>query len=114
MVTTEQAEENALSVFAWRQAFRILDPKGVLLETLSEPVKEVGTCWRCKARTLELIDVCAFFHPGTQYLRNRKDTVRCIVVSLTDDQHGDLFEELRRNNMRLIQQDDDSDDDEVG
>ncbi|TYZ62631.1 hypothetical protein PybrP1_006910 [[Pythium] brassicae (nom. inval.)] len=68
------------------KAFRILDPKGVLLETLSEPVKE--------------------------YLRNRKDTVRCIVVSLTDDQNGDLFEELRRNNMRLIQHDDDSDDDE--
>lgn len=34
-------------------------------------------------------------------------------MSLTDDQNGDLFEELRRNNMRLIQQDDDSDDDEV-
>lgn len=40
--------------------------------------------------------------------------MRCIVVSLTDDQNGDLFEELRRNNMRLIQHDDDSDDDEVG
>lgn len=39
--------------------------------------------------------------------------MRCIVLSLTDDQNGDLFEELRRNNMRLIQQDDDSDDDEV-
>lgn len=25
------------------QAFRILDPKGILLETLSEPIKEVGT-----------------------------------------------------------------------
>lgn len=46
-------------------------------------------------------------------MRQRKDTVRCIVMSLTDDQNGDLFEELRRNNMRLIQQDDDSDDDEV-
>uniref|UniRef100_K3X5T3 Anaphase-promoting complex subunit 2 n=1 Tax=Globisporangium ultimum (strain ATCC 200006 / CBS 805.95 / DAOM BR144) TaxID=431595 RepID=K3X5T3_GLOUD len=68
------------------KAFHILDPKGVLLEALSEPVKE--------------------------YLRKRKDTVRCIVSSLTDDQNGDLFEELRRNNMRLIQQDDDSDDDE--
>ncbi|RLN49380.1 hypothetical protein BBJ28_00000832 [Nothophytophthora sp. Chile5] len=33
--------------------------------------------------------------------------------SLTDEQNGDLFEELRRDNMRLIQHDDDSDDDEV-
>ncbi|KUF94058.1 hypothetical protein AM588_10004421 [Phytophthora nicotianae] len=62
------------------------DPKGVLLEALSDPVKE--------------------------YLRKRKDTVRCIVQSLTDEQNGDLFEELRRDNMRIIQHDDDSDDDE--
>ncbi|KAG4062135.1 hypothetical protein PC123_g3011 [Phytophthora cactorum] len=68
------------------KAFRLLDPKGVLLEALSGPVKE--------------------------YLRKRKDTVRCIVQSLTDEQNGDLFEELRRDNMRLIQHDDDSDDDE--
>ncbi|KAF4042378.1 Anaphase promoting complex (APC) subunit 2 [Phytophthora infestans] len=65
------------------KAFRLLDPKGVLLEALSCP-----------------------------YLRKRKDTVRCIVQSLTDEQSGDLFEELRRDNMRIIQHDDDSDDDE--
>ncbi|KAG6595925.1 Anaphase-promoting complex subunit 2 [Phytophthora cinnamomi] len=68
------------------KAFRLLDPKGVLLEALSGPVKE--------------------------YLRKRKDTVRCIVQSLTDEHNGDLFEELRRDNMRIIQHDDDSDDDE--
>lgn len=39
--------------------------------------------------------------------------MRCIVQSLTDEQNGDLFEELRRDNMRIIQHDDDSDDDEV-
>ncbi|KAJ0401858.1 hypothetical protein P43SY_007792 [Pythium insidiosum] len=68
------------------KAFRFLDPRGVLLETLSEPVKE--------------------------YLKQRKDTVRCIVTSLTDEENSDLFEELRRVDMRVIQQDDDSDDDE--
>ncbi|RMX67361.1 hypothetical protein DD238_000810 [Peronospora effusa] len=68
------------------KAFRLLDPKGVLLEALSGPVKE--------------------------YLRKRKDTVRCIVQSLTDEHNGDLFEELRRDNMRVIQYGDDSDDDE--
>ncbi|CAI5736176.1 unnamed protein product [Peronospora destructor] len=68
------------------KAFRLLDSKGVLLEALSGPVKE--------------------------YLRKRKDTVRCIVQSLTDEQDGDLFEELRRDNMRIIQYGDDSDDDE--
>jgi hypothetical protein len=49
----------------------------------------------------------------TQYLKQRKDTVRCIVQSLTDDQNGDLFEELHRSNVRVIEHDDDSDDDEV-
>ncbi|GLE11729.1 hypothetical protein PINS_up024316 [Pythium insidiosum] len=68
------------------KAFRFLDPRGVLLETLSAPVKE--------------------------YLKQRKDTVRCIVTSLTDEENSDLFEELRRVDMRVIQQDDDSDDDE--
>ncbi|KAL7993365.1 putative cullin domain-containing protein [Plasmopara halstedii] len=68
------------------KAFQLLDPKGVLLEGLSGPIKE--------------------------YLRKRKDTVRCIVQSLTEEQSGDLFEELRRDNMRMIQHDDDSDDDE--
>ncbi|KAF4323199.1 hypothetical protein BBO99_00002780 [Phytophthora kernoviae] len=34
------------------------------------------------------------------------------IKSLTDEQNGDLFEELRRDNMRIIQHDDDSDDDE--
>ncbi|KAF1313781.1 Anaphase-promoting complex subunit 2, partial [Globisporangium splendens] len=61
------------------------------------------------ANTSEILDI---YVSTIKYLRKRKDTVRCIVLSLTDDQNGDLFEELRRNNMRLIQQDDDSDDDE--
>ncbi|KAI9916179.1 hypothetical protein PsorP6_016891 [Peronosclerospora sorghi] len=69
------------------KAFRLLDPTGVLLEALSGPVKE--------------------------YLKKRKDTVRCIVQSLTDDQNGDLFEELHRDNMRIIEHDDSDDDEDI-
>lgn len=34
--------------------------------------------------------------PVRLYLQGRKDTVRCIVASLTDESSGDLYEELRR------------------
>ena len=34
--------------------------------------------------------------PVRLYLQGRKDTVRCIVASLTDETSGDLYEELRR------------------
>jgi len=50
------------------KALRLLDPTGVLLESVAEPVKD--------------------------YLRARHDTVRCIVGSLTDDDSSDLFVEL--------------------
>uniref|UniRef100_H3GLW2 Anaphase-promoting complex subunit 2 n=1 Tax=Phytophthora ramorum TaxID=164328 RepID=H3GLW2_PHYRM len=61
------------------------------------------------ANTAAILDI---YVSTIKYLRKRKDTVRCIVQSLTDEQNGDLFEELRRDNMRIIQHDDDSDDDE--
>ena len=32
---------------------------------------------------------------GQAYLRNRSDTVRCIVMGLTDEADGELFNELR-------------------
>uniref|UniRef100_A0A0P4W136 Anaphase-promoting complex subunit 2 n=2 Tax=Scylla olivacea TaxID=85551 RepID=A0A0P4W136_SCYOL len=50
------------------KALRVLDPKGVLLELVSEPVR--------------------------QYLRGREDTVRYIVTSLTDECCSELSEEL--------------------
>lgn len=50
------------------KALRVLDPKGVLLELVSEPVR--------------------------QYLRGRDDTVRYIVTSLTDESSSELSEEL--------------------
>lgn len=34
--------------------------------------------------------------PVRLYLQGRKDTVRCIVASLTDENSGDLYDELRR------------------
>ncbi|XP_012279074.1 anaphase-promoting complex subunit 2 [Orussus abietinus] len=50
------------------KALRQLDPTGVLLETITEPVKI--------------------------YLRSREDTVRCVVSGLLDDSPSDLADEL--------------------
>ena len=53
------------------RALRVLDPSGVLLELVCEPVR--------------------------RYLRTRDDTVRCIVQSLIDDNSSELAEELTKN-----------------
>ena len=50
------------------KVFQIIDPQNVFLDIAAAPV-------------------CA-------YLKKRKDTVRCIVASLTDESSGDLYEEL--------------------
>uniref|UniRef100_A0A0A9Y699 Anaphase-promoting complex subunit 2 n=1 Tax=Lygus hesperus TaxID=30085 RepID=A0A0A9Y699_LYGHE len=50
------------------RALRHLDPTGILLETCTKPVR--------------------------QYLRGREDTMRCVVMSLTDEGPGDLVDEL--------------------
>lgn len=53
------------------KTIRHLDGTGVLLETITEPVK--------------------------QYMRSRQDTVRCVASALTDDGPTDLSEELARS-----------------
>lgn len=53
------------------KTIRHLDNSGVLLETITEPVK--------------------------QYMRSRQDTVRCVASALTDDGPTDLAEELARS-----------------
>ena len=50
------------------KVLRHIDPSGVLLESVSEPVKE--------------------------YLRGRPETVRCVVSTLTNDADGELYAEL--------------------
>ncbi|KAK9499694.1 hypothetical protein O3M35_002696 [Rhynocoris fuscipes] len=50
------------------RALRHLDPTGILLETVTQPVR--------------------------QYLRCREDTMRCVVMSLTEEGPGDLADEL--------------------
>jgi anaphase-promoting complex subunit 2 len=52
------------------RSLRILDPCGLLLETITQPVH--------------------------QYLRSREDTIRCVVSSLTEEGPNDLAEELVR------------------
>ncbi|CAG9761203.1 unnamed protein product [Ceutorhynchus assimilis] len=52
------------------RSLRVLDPTGLLLETVTYPIH--------------------------QYLRSREDTVRCVVSSLTEEGPNDLAEELNR------------------
>ncbi|KAI9139125.1 hypothetical protein BKA69DRAFT_1030788, partial [Paraphysoderma sedebokerense] len=48
--------------------FQRLDPSGIVLDKIATPIR--------------------------QYLRDREDTVKCILTSLLDETQGDLFEEL--------------------
>ncbi|KAK9305145.1 hypothetical protein QLX08_003807 [Tetragonisca angustula] len=66
------------------RALRQLDPTGVLLETITEPIKV--------------------------YLRTREDTVRCVVSDLLDDSPSDLADELVKGES--LQLDDGSGDEE--
>ncbi|XP_063990003.1 anaphase-promoting complex subunit 2 [Diachasmimorpha longicaudata] len=66
------------------KALRQLDPTGVLLETVTEPIKS--------------------------YLRSRSDTVRCVVSGLLDDFPSDLADELVKGES--LQLDDGSVDEE--
>jgi anaphase-promoting complex subunit 2 len=81
------------------KALRTMDPTGVVLEAVAEPIKE--------------------------YLRGRKDTIRCIVTMLTDDTGvsgssglggagESLFEELSRGVTALENADSDDDGDGDG
>lgn len=66
------------------RALRQLDPTGVLLETITEPIKV--------------------------YLKTREDTVRCVVSDLLDDSPSDLADELVKGES--LQLDDGSGDEE--
>ncbi|XP_026670308.1 anaphase-promoting complex subunit 2 [Ceratina calcarata] len=66
------------------RALRQLDPTGVLLETITEPIKI--------------------------YLKTREDTVRCVVSDLLDDSPSDLADELVKGES--LQLDDGSGDEE--
>ncbi|XP_056634771.1 anaphase-promoting complex subunit 2 [Diorhabda sublineata] len=70
------------------RSLRVLDPTGLLLETVTQPVH--------------------------QYLRSREDTVRCVVRSLTEEGPNDLAEELVRGEAVQVDentpQDEDSED----
>ena len=58
------------------KVLRILDPRRILLDTVTMPVR--------------------------QYLQHRKDTVRCIVANLTDELSGELYEELHRSKSMVL------------
>uniref|UniRef100_A0A8D8R059 Anaphase-promoting complex subunit 2 n=1 Tax=Cacopsylla melanoneura TaxID=428564 RepID=A0A8D8R059_9HEMI len=65
------------------RALKQLDPSGVLLETVTKPIR--------------------------QYLRNRDDTIRCVVHSLTEEGPTDLAEELVSGSA-TVQTSEDADD----
>ena len=60
------------------KVLRLMDPSDRLLQVVAEPVRT--------------------------YLRSRSDTVRCIITSLTDaEAGGDLYQELRRQDVKLLE-----------
>lgn len=59
------------SCICFLQSLQVLDPSGVILEIVCEPVR--------------------------RYLRTREDTVRSIVQSLIDDSSSELADELKKN-----------------
>jgi anaphase-promoting complex subunit 2 len=67
------------------RALRQLDPTGVLLETVTQPVR--------------------------QYLRWRDDTVRCVVTSLTEEGPSELADELVRGEALQLDEGTPSDED---
>ncbi|XP_049784564.1 anaphase-promoting complex subunit 2 isoform X1 [Schistocerca cancellata] len=67
------------------RALRQLDPSGVLLDTVTQPVR--------------------------QYLRHRDDTVRCVVSSLTEEDPNELADELVRGEVLALDEGSISDDD---
>ncbi|XP_033732322.1 anaphase-promoting complex subunit 2-like [Pecten maximus] len=68
------------------RALRVLDPAGVILELVCDPVRK--------------------------YLRSRDDTVRCIVSNLTDDGSNELLDELIKGQPLLLDEGCHSDDED--
>ncbi|KAJ8300297.1 hypothetical protein KUTeg_021816, partial [Tegillarca granosa] len=66
------------------RALRVLDPAGVILELVCDPVR--------------------------RYLRSRDDTVRCIVSNLTDDGSNELLDELVKGQPLLLDEGSQNDD----
>ena len=63
------------------RAFRVLDPSDLLLNYVAQPIRE--------------------------YLKSRKDTVRCVVSSLAQGKESDLHNELRQGSSLEFGQDED-------
>ncbi|KAL0586309.1 hypothetical protein ABG067_003921 [Albugo candida] len=79
--------EDILDVYALIiKAFGVFDSQGTMLEAISEPVKN--------------------------YLRTRKDTIRCIMSKLIAEESDDVDNDLQGEKLSLIQHFDNSDDDE--
>ncbi|VEN58346.1 unnamed protein product [Callosobruchus maculatus] len=68
------------------RSLKVLDPSGLLLETVTQPVH--------------------------QYLRSREDTVRCVVSSLTEEGPNDLAYELVNGEAVRIDENTPTDDDD--
>ncbi|ESP05035.1 hypothetical protein LOTGIDRAFT_109593 [Lottia gigantea] len=68
------------------RSLRVLDPAGVILEIVSEPVRK--------------------------YLRSREDTVRCIVLCLTEEGSNELLDELIKGQPLILEDDTCSDQEE--
>ncbi|CCJ29128.1 unnamed protein product [Pneumocystis jirovecii] len=66
------------------KCFLILDPPGVLLDKVAKPIRK--------------------------HLKNRNDTIKCIMIGLVGDETSELSEELGQADPSSLQADDDDDD----
>ncbi|KAG4302353.1 hypothetical protein PCANB_001334 [Pneumocystis canis] len=66
------------------KCFLILDPPGVLLDKVAKPIRK--------------------------HLKNRNDTIKCIMIGLVGDETSELNEELGQADPSSVQADDDDDD----
>lgn len=89
----------------WKKALtsRVLHPGAQTHQIIDVYVTAIKVLREMDPKSGELLQVVT--RPVREYLRGRKDTVRCIVTSLTDEENGgDLYEELKRQDAKPLEE----------
>jgi len=95
-VTTVDVVDAYVSVV---RCLKFLDPDGILLQLVTPPVR-YGILHLAPVFNYEEIRQLITFVQPREYLKQREETIRVILVSLTEES-GDLAEELARNPIDL-------------
>ncbi len=83
--------------------WRVLHPGAQTHQIIDVYITAIKVLREIDPNSGELLQVVT--RPIREYLRGRKDTVRCIVTSLTDEENGgDLYEELKRQDAKPLEE----------